>query len=121
MIGRALGAVLALWSVAAASVTDVRVEAYRQAASAGAVGTVRGYAREERRRPGGSERPLVGTVVMLVPRSPALLAQLTEIRTHARDSADAYRASGRAIRLAREAYEKAHRMLPALSLAPKPR
>src|SRR2546425_12529039 len=47
------------------------------------------------------------TVVTLVPYSPALLARFEEIRTHARDSANAYRASGRAIRLAREAYEKA--------------
>ena len=107
MIARALAEVLALWSIAAASVTDMRVDAYRQAASAGAVGTVTGHAREERRRPGDAERPLVGTVVTLVPSSPALLARFEEIRTHARDSANAYRASGRAIRLAREAYEKA--------------
>jgi hypothetical protein len=107
VIARALAGVLALWSVAAASVTDVRVDAYREAASAGAVGTVTGHAREERRKPGDVERPLVGTVVTLVPYSPALLARFEEIRTHARDSANAYRASGRAIRLAREAYEKA--------------
>ena len=107
MIVRALAGVLALWSVAAASVTDVRVDAYREAASAGAVGTVTGHAREERLKPGDVERPLLGTVVTLVPYSPALLARFEEIRTHARDSANAYRASGRAIRLAREAYEKA--------------
>ena len=107
MIARALAGVLALWSVAAASVTDVRVDAYREAASAGAVGTVTGHAREERLKPGDVERPLLGTVVTLVPYSPALLARFEEIRTHARDSANAYRASGRAIRLAREAYEKA--------------
>lgn len=107
MIARGLAGVLALCSVAAASVTDVRVDAYHQAAAAGAVGTVTGHAREERRRPGEVEQPLVGTVVTLVPHSPALLARLEEIRTHARDSANAYRTSGRAIRLAREAYEKA--------------
>ena len=107
MIVRALAGVLALWSVAAASVTDVRVDAYREAASAGAVGTVTGHAREERLKPGDVERPLLGTVVTLVPYSPALLARFEEIRTRARDSANAYRASGRAIRLAREAYEKA--------------
>jgi len=107
VIARALAGVLALWSVAAASVTDVRVDAYREAASAGAVGTVTGHAREERLKPGDVERPLLGTVVTLVPYSPALLARFEEIRTHARDSANAYRASGRAIRLAREAYEKA--------------
>jgi len=107
VIVRALAGVLALWSVAAASVTDVRVDAYREAASAGAVGTVTGHAREERLKPGDVERPLLGTVVTLVPYSPALLARFEEIRTHARDSANAYRASGRAIRLAREAYEKA--------------
>jgi len=107
VIVRALAGVLALWSVAAASVTDVRVDAYREAASAGAVGTVTGHAREERLKPGDVERPLLGTVVTLVPYSPALLARFEEIRTRARDSANAYRASGRAIRLAREAYEKA--------------
>src|SRR5206468_520559 len=51
VIVRALAGVLALWSVAAASVTDVRVDAYREAASAGAVGTVTGHAREERLKP----------------------------------------------------------------------
>jgi len=107
VIACALAAVVALGSVAAGSVADVRVDAYRQAASLEAVGTVTGHAREERRRPGDIERPLVGTVVTLVPHSSALLARLEEIRTHARDSASAYRASGRALRLAREAYEKA--------------
>ena len=107
MIAPALAALLALWNVAAASETDVRVDAYRHAASAGAVGTVAGHAREERRRPGGVEQPLVGTVVTLVPHSPVLLARLEEIRAHARDSPNAYRASGQAMRLAREAYEKA--------------
>ena len=107
MSAGALAAVLALWGVAAASVSDVRLDAYRQAASVGAVGAVTGHAREERRRPGDAEQPLVGTVVTLMPHSPALLARLEEIRTHARDSANAYRASGRAIRVTREAYEKA--------------
>src|SRR5207247_5033137 len=107
VIACALAAVVALGSVAAGSVADVRVDAYRQAASLEAVGTVTGHAREERRRPGDIERPLVGTVVTLVPHSSALLARLEEIRAHARDSASAYRASGRALRLAREAYEKA--------------
>jgi len=97
VIACALAAVVALGSVAAGSVADVRVDAYRQAASLEAVGTVTGHAREERRRPGDIERPLVGTVVTLVPHSSALLARLEEIRTHARDSASAYRASGRAL------------------------
>ena len=46
-------------------------------------------------------------MVTLVPYSPALLARLEEVRTRARDSVGAYRASARAMRLAREAYEKA--------------
>jgi hypothetical protein len=106
VIARALAAALILGSVAAASGPDVRVDAYRQAASAGAVGTVAGHAWEERRRPGGVEQPLAGTVVTLVPHSPALLARLEEIRTRSRDSVSAYRGSARAVRLAREAYEK---------------
>src|SRR5207302_9884687 len=77
------------------------------AAAAGAVGTVTGHAWEERRKPGGVAQPLGGAVVTLVPHSSALTAQLEGIRTRSRDSATAYRASARAIRLAREAYEKA--------------
>lgn len=106
MIARVLAAALLFGSVAAASGADVRVDAYRQAASAGAVGIVAGRAWEERRKPGGIEQPLVSTVVTLVPHSPALMARLEEIRTRSRDSVSAYRASARAIRLAREAYEK---------------
>ncbi len=106
-MARALAAALILGSVAAASGADVPVDAYRRAAAAGSVGTVKGHAREERRRPGGVEQPLAGTVVTLVPYSPALLARLEEVRTRARDSVGAYRASARAMRLAREAYEKA--------------
>jgi hypothetical protein len=100
------GSLLVLASIAAASGAVVGVDAYRQAAAAGAVGTVAGHALEERRTAGGVERPLVGTVVTLVPHSPTLVARLEEIRARSRDSAKAYRASARAIRLAREAYEK---------------
>src|SRR3989442_2697965 len=86
------------------SVTDVRVDAYREAASAGAVGTVTGHAREERLKPRAVERPLLGTVATLVPYSPALLARFEVVLTHARESANTYRASGRGIRLAPEGY-----------------
>ncbi len=106
VIARALAAVLILASVAAASDADVRVDAHRHAAAAGAVGTVTGHAWEERQKPGGVAQPLGGAVVTLVPHSSALTARLEEIRTRSRDSATAYRASARAIRLAREAYEK---------------
>src|SRR5437899_4059444 len=71
VIARALAGVLALWSVAAASVTDVRVDAYREAASAWAVGTVTGRAREERLKPGDVARPLLGPGVARVAASPA--------------------------------------------------
>jgi len=107
VIARALAAVLIFASVAAASDADVRVDAQRHAAAAGAVGTVTGHAWEERRKPGEVAQPLGGAVVTLVPHSSALTAQLEGIRTRSRDSATAYRASARAIRLAREAYEKA--------------
>src|SRR5947209_8758555 len=107
VIARALAAVLIFASVAAAPDADVRVDAQRHAAAAGAVGTVTGHAWEERRKPGGVAQPLGGAVVTLVPHSSALTAQLEGIRTRSRDSATAYRASARAIRLAREAYEKA--------------
>jgi hypothetical protein len=105
--GRALaGVLLGLAAVAPAPATVPGVDAYRQAAALGAVGTVTGHVVEERRTPGGAERPLVGTVVTLLPHSPALAARLEELRARSRDSASAYRASARAIRLAREAYEK---------------
>ena len=107
MIARALASALILASVVAASGADVQVDAHRHAAMAGAVGTVTGHAWEERRKPDGVEQPLGGAVVTLVPYSPALTARLEEIRTRSRVSATAYGASARAIRLAREAYEKA--------------
>ena len=106
MITRVLAAALILGAVATASGADVQVDAYRRAAAAGAFGTVAGHAWEERRRPAGVEQPLTGTVVTLVPHSPALLARLEEIRTRSRDSVNAYRGSARVMRLAREAYEK---------------
>jgi len=76
VIARALAAVLIFASVAAASDADVRVDAQRHAAAAGAVGTVTGHAWEERRKPGGVAQPLGGAVVTLVPHSSALTAQL---------------------------------------------
>lgn len=106
MTVRALAAILTLAGAAAAQGLDADLAAYRRAEAAGAVGTVSGRAYSERRTPGGVEQPLAGTVVVLLPRSTALVGRLEEIKTHARDSERAFGSAATALRQAREAYEQ---------------
>ena len=98
MTVRALAVILGLAGLAAAPGPDADLAAYRKAEAAGAVGTVSGRAY--------TERPLGGTVVVLLPRSAALVGRLEEIKTHARDSERAFGSAATALRQAREAYEQ---------------
>jgi hypothetical protein len=99
-------AVVSLASLAGAESVDAPIEAYRGAAAGGALGTVKGRAIEERRRPTAADLPLAGTSVRLLPRSDALIVTLQGIKRGARDSIDAYRESAAQVTKAREVYEK---------------
>jgi hypothetical protein len=102
-----IGAVLALAATAVAqSSVDVPIERYREAVTVGEVGGIRGRAFQERRRPLGSDLPLTGTTVTLLPRSEAWLLRLQAIKRGARDSVDAYREAATIVRQSREAYDK---------------
>jgi hypothetical protein len=93
---------------ALAASLDVRVEAYRQAVAAGAVGTVAGRAMAEdldRRR--ASEQPFGEVSVTLLPHSESLLVELRRIKDRARADLDAYRTAALAIVEVRRAYERA--------------
>ena len=97
---------IALVATATAQDIDVPLERYRKAMSLGEVGTVRGRAFAERRKPSASDLPLAGTVVALLPRSDAWLVRLQAIKRGARDSIETYRDAAIAVRRSREAYEK---------------
>jgi len=97
---------LALAATALAQGIDVPLARYREAISLGEVGTVRGRAFAERRRPSASDLPLAGTVVALLPRSDAWLVRLQAIKRGARDSVETYRDAATAVRRSRDAYEK---------------
>jgi hypothetical protein len=100
------GAALLLAATAVAQGVDVPVDRYREAAGFRELGTVRGRAFQERRKPTGPDLPLTGTAVVLLPRSEAWLFRLQAIKREARDSMNNYRAAAGVIRRSREAYEK---------------
>jgi hypothetical protein len=85
---------------------DVRPEPYREAMRAGAVGSLTGGAMMESRRPGAPREPITPLGVTLLPRSEALLEQLSEIRRRARDDPQFYRTSARAVVEARRTLER---------------
>ena len=97
---------VALAAAALAQGIDVPLERYRKAMSLGEVGTVRGRAFAERRKPSAPDLPLAGTVVALLPRSDAWLVRLQAIKRGARDSVESYRDAAPAVRRSREAFEK---------------
>ena len=97
---------LAPLALAAAPAVDAPIERYREAMESRELGSVKGRAFEERRRPTGPEATLTGVTVTLMPRSEAWLLRLNAIKRGARDSMDTYRQAGLAVRQARETYEK---------------
>jgi hypothetical protein len=90
-----------------ASALDVPLAPYVQAQREGAVGVVEGRVMEERRRPEEPDLPLAGASVLLVPRSPELLATFQSIREGSRASAAAYTAAAPAMLKAKEDFELA--------------
>jgi hypothetical protein len=82
---------------------DVDVQRYLHAPDSARV-DVRAY--EEGRRPSAGDVPVKDATVILVPRSAALLARLTALKDHARDSLNNYRDAAVAMRRAREDYER---------------
>jgi hypothetical protein len=105
--GVRLTALLAVLLLAAtAEALDVRIELYRGARRAGAVGAVAGRAYAESRTPSGPVTPLTGTAVTLLPRSEALLERLERLKAQSRESSTAYTAATPAMRKAREAFER---------------
>jgi hypothetical protein len=112
-------ALLALFVTAApAQPIDVELGPYLAAFSTSNIGTVSGRVYEERRRPRDPDHPLASTVVMLVPRSAALVQRLEALRRAARESAAGYRAAAPGIRQARDEYETALWQAGAPHLAP---
>ncbi len=94
--------------VAPASFTaDESLQRYTDAARSVATGTVAGKVYEERAKPNAADRPLPGTIVILLPRSATVLEALTAVKAEARASIAGYRDAATTIRKVREAYERA--------------
>jgi hypothetical protein len=99
-----LALLLGLASVAEA--LDVNVAPYQESRRAGSLGVVTGRVAAEPRTLQAPARPFTGTIVMLLPRSEALLARLERLRQGARESAAAFTAAAPAMRKARETHER---------------
>jgi hypothetical protein len=106
LIRWALALGLLALSAPAAQALDVLAAQYRAAAAAGAVGSVTGRVYEERRRPEGSDQPLAGAAVTLLPRSAQFLEKLEAVKRTSRNSMNDYRAASTAIQTLKAAYEK---------------
>lgn len=100
------GFAVALVATAFAQTVDAPVGLFREAVELGALGTIRGRAFEERRRPSAADLPLGGTVVKLLPRSEAWLSSLAAIKRESRESSDAFRHAAGAVRRSGEMYEQ---------------
>src|SRR5262245_6881044 len=104
-----LGVVAGLLAVAATGLAqdpDGKLDGYRRAETLGELGSVRGRAFEERRKPSAPDTPFAGTAVALLPHSEAWLVGLDAIKHGARESMNAYRDAATAVRRSRDAYEK---------------
>ena len=106
MIRWTLALGLLVLSAQAAQALDVLPAQYRAAAAAGEVGRVTGRVYEERRRPDGSDQPLAGAAVTLLPRSAQFLEKLEAVKRTSRNSMNDYRAAAPAIQTLKAAYEK---------------
>ncbi len=113
----ALGLLLVA-TAAAAQPMDVTLEPYLKALTAGNVSTVTGRVYEERRRPQEPDRPIASTVIMLVPRSGAVLQRLASLKLGARDNATAFRSAAAEMRRVKNDYETAIWQAGAPHLAP---
>jgi len=99
------------WSIAlalllsgqSAAGLDVDLSRY----DARATGSINGRVVEERRKPDALDRPLLPTVVTLVPRSDAFLQRLDAVKRHARESLAAFREAAPRLRREQGDYERA--------------
>lgn len=101
-----LAAALALTVASAAHALDVDLQAYEDARRRGETVTIAGRVYTERRKPNAEDVPIAHAVVVILPRSEALVRRLDDLRAHARDSAAAYREAATQMRRARERYER---------------
>ena len=93
-------------AVVPAEALDVGVQPYRDAAQAGAVGTVSGRVYAEARTPGGQPKPLSGATITLLPKSQALFLSFEGFKEDARRSSKQFTAAALSMRRAQEAYER---------------
>lgn len=100
-------ALLLLAGTALAQALDVALDAYRTAP--GGLGAVAGRAYAERRTADGPDEPLVGTTILLLPRSEAFLGRLRDLKAAARDSLGAFRTAVPAVIALRDTYVAALR------------
>lgn len=107
MMPRLILALLLLAVPAFGAALDVRIDRYRQASDAGAMGTIAGRAYEEPRRKNETERPLGDVAITLLPRSEDFLARMGAIKQRMRDDAVFYRQSAVAVITARREFERA--------------
>lgn len=98
---------LLLGATSAAAAGDVTavVAPLLAARERGSLGSVEGRAYSEG-RPGGEATPYASVSVLLLPRSPAFEAELEAIKTHSRDSPDAYIEAEPKVSAARLAFER---------------
>jgi len=87
----ALVGVVLVTAVPARAALDVDLKTYDEARRRGATTTISGRVYNERRKPNADDVPMAHAVVVVLPRSEALLRQFDDLRVHARDSLDAYR------------------------------
>jgi len=96
---------LGITSVASAGDVAALVAPLLAARERGSLGSVDGRAYAEG-RPGGEATPYVSVSVLLLPRSAAFEAELEAIKTHSRDSPDAYIEAEPKVTAARLAFER---------------
>jgi len=97
---------LGVTSVASAGDVAALVAPILAAGERGSLGSVEGRAFAEG-RPGGASTPYPSVSVLLLPRSAAFEADLEAIKTHSRDSPDAYIEAEPKVSAARLAFERA--------------
>jgi hypothetical protein len=97
--------VLGVTSVVSAGDVAALVAPLLAARERGSLGSVEGRAYAEG-RPGGEATPYVSVSVLLLPRSAAFEAELEAIKTHSRDSPDAYIEAEPKVSAARLAFER---------------
>jgi hypothetical protein len=98
---------LLLGTVAAKAAGPPPLDGYLAAAERGDAGAVAGRAYTERRTPDGPDTPIPNLAVALVPDSAALIAEVEEVKGHARDSMHAYRTAASQVTGALATYARA--------------